>query len=101
MKKPLLMTALKNRFKKVGNYEYYLKNININGVKRGCDGFIRNPENGKIVYLTTEYVCGNCYKPLANKMMYRTAKDLKDFSGGENQWCVESELVDKVVKALT
>ena len=94
------MTALKNRFKKVGNYEYYLKNININGVKRGCDGFIRNPENGKIVYLTTEYVCGNCYKPLANKMMYRTAKDLKDYTGETNQWCMENELVDKVVKAL-
>lgn len=94
------MTALKNRFKKVGNYEQYLKNININGVKRGCDGFIRNPENGKIVYLTTEYVCGNCYKPLANKMMYRTAKDLKDYTGETNQWCMENELVDKVVKAL-
>ena len=100
MKKPLLMTALKNRFKKVGNYEQYLKNININEVKRGCDGFIRNPENGKIVYLTTEYVCGNCYKPLANKMMYRTAKDLKDYTGETNQWCMENELVDKVVKAL-
>ena len=100
MKKPLLMTALKNRFKKVGNYEYYLKNININGVKRGCDGFIRNPENGKIVYLTTEYVCGNFYKQLSNKMMYRTAKDLKDYTGETNQWCMENELVDKVVKAL-
>lgn len=101
MKKPLLMTALKNRFKKVGDYEYHLKNININGVKRGCSGFIRNPETGKTVYIDTEFVCGNCYKPLENKVMFRTAKNLKDYSGGINQWCTENELVDKVVKALT
>ncbi len=100
MKKPLLMTALKNRFKKVGNYKCHLKNININGVKRGCSGFIKNPETEKIIYLTTEYVCGNCYKPLENKVMFRTAKDFKDYTGGTNQWCMENELVDKVVKAL-
>lgn len=100
MKKPLLMTALKNRFKKVGDYEYYLKNININGSKRGCSGFIKNPETKKIVYLTTEYVCGNCYKPFENKVMYRKAKDLKDYTGGTNRWCLESELVNEVVKAL-
>ena len=33
-------------------------------------------------------------------MMYRTAKDLKDYTGETNQWCMENELVDKVVKAL-
>lgn len=95
--KPILATTLRNQFKKVGEYEYYLKNIVINGVKKGCSGFIKNPTNHKIIYLTTEAVC---YEPLKDKVMFRTAKHLKDYTGGINQWCNREELVEKVAEAL-
>ena len=32
--------------------EFYLENILINGVKKGCSGFIKNKNNGSIVYVT-------------------------------------------------
>lgn len=97
MAKVLLSTALKNRFKKVGNFEYYLKNIRLNGVSKGCSGFIKNPVNGKIVYLTTEK---SCYQTLANKSMYRTAVSLSDYRGGRNQFCLDDDLVRCVVREL-
>ena len=97
MNKPLLMTTVKNRFKKVGEYEFYLKNININGVKKGCSGFIKNPQNEKIVYINTE---SSCYQPLSDKILYRTAESLRDWTGGRNQWCKEDELVKSVSMIL-
>ena len=53
--KLLLSTKLKNEIKKIpGDYTFYLKNIKINGVTRGCSGFIRNNKNNTYVYVDTE-----------------------------------------------
>lgn len=45
---PILMTKVKNAVKKaLGNdIRFKLRNIDINGCKRGCSGFITNPANG-------------------------------------------------------
>jgi hypothetical protein len=82
----ILATKLKNKFP--SEFDVQLKNIIINGDKRGCSGFISY--NGKIVYVTTE--------PLGTMgLMYRTAKHNKDYQGGANQW---AKGVDNLVSAV-
>jgi hypothetical protein len=70
----LLATKLKNQFSSV--HQVHLKNISVNGDKRGCSGFIQR--GGAIVYVNTE-VLGGGY-------LYRTAAHLKDYSGGVNRY---------------
>ena len=78
--------------------ENHLYNIQVNGQKRGCSGFIVNENTGKCIYLTTESFM---YKPLNGKYMFRLAKDVKDFKGEENQWAESFDtLVKKVAKCL-
>ena len=70
----LLSTKLKNQFS--GAYTCNLKNVAINGNKRGCTGFIALGD--KIVYVNTEVLGG--------RYLYRTAQHLKDYVGGQNRY---------------
>lgn len=90
----LLMTKLKNAIKsQLPNAEFFLKNININGVKRGCSGFIKYDD--VIVYVNTETT-------LVSGLMYRYAKNLKDYTGCKNMWVPEKDnkYTDAIVDAL-
>jgi len=71
----ILATKLRNRF--LSTHTVALKNISVNGDKRGCSGFIARGD--RIVYVNTE-PCGSL------GYMYRTAKHFKDYTGGVNQW---------------
>jgi len=70
----ILSTKLKNQF--TGATVCALKNIAVNGDKRGCSGFISR--DSAIVYVNTE-VLGGGY-------LYRTAQHLKDYTGGVNRY---------------
>jgi hypothetical protein len=70
----LLATKLKNQFTPA--HQVHLKNISVNGDKRGCSGFIQRGD--VIVYVNTE-VLGGGY-------LYRTAAHLKDYTGGVNRY---------------
>ena len=70
----ILSTKLKNQF--TGATVCALKNIAVNGDKRGCSGFISR--DSAIVYVNTE-VLGGGY-------LYRTATHLKDYTGGVNRY---------------
>lgn len=70
----LLATKLKNQFP--STHLVALKNIAVNGDKRGCSGFIQRDD--KIAYVNTE-VLGGGY-------LYRTAAHMKDYSGGVNRY---------------
>lgn len=95
---PLMAVKLKNRFNNsFPLLETHLKNIKINGDPRGCSGFILNPANGKIAYLTTEE---SAYGPLRGKIMYRTAEHLKDYRGGRNLWSTDADIVSDVMDLL-
>lgn len=85
----ILSTKLKNKFLSV--YDIQLKNIIINGDKRGCSGFISY--NNNIVYINTETLsCG---------LLYRTAKHNKDYTGGVNHYAKNiDDLVINVTKLL-
>ena len=98
----ILSVKLKNELKKICDgmsLEFKLKNISVNGQKRGCSGFIKNNENGKILYINTE---SSCYSPLSKKTMFRYANDFNDFSGkgGYNQWANNENLFLELKKAL-
>jgi hypothetical protein len=85
----ILSTKLRNRF--LSTHNVTLKNISVNGDKRGCSGFIER--EGAIVYVNTE-VLGGGY-------LYRTAKHLKDYSGGVNQYAKDlNSLVDGINSLL-
>ena len=87
MLKPVLMTRLKNEInKKKPGMSIYLKNISINKVKKGCSGFVQNPTNGSIVYVTTEE---STVGP--EKFMCRYADHLKDYRGYHNRWTTGTE----------
>lgn len=70
----ILATKLKNQF--TGATVCALKNIAVNGDKRGCSGFITRGD--AIVYVNTE-VLGGGY-------LYRTAAHMKDYTGGVNRY---------------
>lgn len=86
-------------------YEVYTKNIDINGQKRGCSGFIKNSVTGKICYITTEPFfdnkCGSgLWGEKDNAIMMRTAKHIKDYSGGVNLWLGVDDIIT-MAKNLT
>lgn len=87
----LLMTKLKNEIKsQLPNAKFFLKNININGVKRGCSGFIKYDD--VIVYVNTETT-------IILGLMYRYAENLKDYKGCTNMWAPEKD--NKYINAIT
>lgn len=92
----MLKTKVKNLFK-FKNYDINLDNININGRRVGCSGFITNPENGLTVYLNTER---SCYGPISDKNLVRYARSTKDYTGGFNEFVNDDNLLRKVVAML-
>ena len=84
----LLATKLKNNLNKA--YTVNLKNIAINGNKRGCSGFVSH--NDKVVYINTETLC--------NGYLYRIAQHTKDYTGGINRYAKTLEDLIKGVNAL-
>ena len=105
--KPILSVALKNALKKeLGDgMEYSFKNIIINGVKWGCSGFVRNPDNQVTVYINTELRTQASYMPSTASEyghLVRYAANMKDFRGCRNRTDSHSltDIVDSVSKML-
>jgi hypothetical protein len=96
----ILSTKLKNAINKHANgmdLTFTLKNISINGSKRGCSGFIRNNANGSVMYVTTERSCATFLKPY----MYRYADNEKDYTGYRNRWAKTfDELATEICRLL-
>ena len=101
--KAKLVNQLKLEAEKQGmKIEIFLKNISVNGAKRGCSGHVVNKTTGSCAYLNTE---GSCYSPLAGKAMYRLARDVKDYSStslrnGNNRWTEQENLASSVILLL-
>lgn len=82
-----------------------IKNISVNGQIRGCSGFITNLETSKVCYVTTEpFFDGGTgsglYKNPNNAIMMRSAKNLCDYTGGQNRWLPFEKIVE-TAKLLT
>ena len=82
--------------------EMFIKNITVNGAKRGCSGYVVNKATGSCAYLNTE---GSVLSSLAGKSMYRLARDTKDYSSvslrnGNNRWTEDENLASSVIFLL-
>lgn len=99
MPKVILSQKLKNAIEKKIGHElvFNLKNTLINGEKRGCWGYISNPNNHVTVFVDTER---SCLPSLGSLIRY--AKNSKDSSGGRNRNGFHSldDIVDEVVRML-
>lgn len=93
----LLATKLKNAIKREmpeTNVEFVLHNINVNGRKLGCSGFVVNKDNGMVMYV-------NIDTPKRLGYLYRRAKSTSDYVGGYNRFAnTEAELVKGIVDGL-
>lgn len=88
----ILSTKLKNALNKTGaELRFNLKNINVNGVKRGCSGFIINEHTGTVVYVNTEMCIPYGY-------MYRFADNDRDYTGYHNRW---AETLDDLISGIS
>jgi hypothetical protein len=90
----MLKTRLKNALG--DGFELQVNNININGSKRGCSGFIINKKTGRIAYINTEVNFVSYLKPI----LLRTAEHTKDYHGGINHLVDEKDIL-KTVLTLT
>lgn len=80
-----------------------LRNVDIDGQKRGCTGFIVNSETGKTCYIDTEpFFDGGEGSGLWNDpnkaVMMRTAENVHDYTGGRNQWLPLQDIVSTAVR---
>lgn len=91
------MIINRNKWEEQLNLDFHLKNIIINGVKRGCSGFVVNTDNNLCVYVNTEK---SVYGPLHNKILYRYADGIKDFTGHRNQFCEEDKIAEGILSLL-
>lgn len=92
---PKVRNALKKMFDK-DELDIKIKNIDVNGSKRGCSGFVKNNTNGVIVYLNTE-------DTLSGRHLFcRYAGNMKDFRGiGANMIAKDfNEFIEKVADSL-
>ena len=96
----ILAVKLKNALKKANekygyDLKFDIKNIIVNGAKRGCSGFVTNTQNGSCVYTDTERTC------CANLgVMYRYADNNKDYSGYCNRWTGRVYTVDSLANEI-
>lgn len=96
----ILAVKLKNALKKANekygyDLKFDIKNIIVNGAKRGCSGFVTNTQNGSCVYTNTERTC------CANLgVMYRYADNNKDYTGYYNRWTGRVYTVDSLATEI-
>lgn len=92
-----LKNAIRAAFGNVEDLEFQLRNIVVNGQKRGCSGFVRNKSNNAVVYINTEPTTYGALPPY----MYRYADDMSDFRGYRNRFAETlNELAAEVAKML-
>ena len=94
--KPLLATKLKNQITAIDSVLIVtLRNVSVNGVKFGCSGFITDPRTGRHVYVNTDH-----NHQTNTKALYRTAKDTRDYTGGQNHFASYEDLAAAAVSLL-
>lgn len=95
--RPLLAVKLRNEILALNpDLQVHLRNVDVNGTKMGCSGFITDPGTGAAVYLNTDHNHGTSY----DHAYYRTARDTKDYRGGTNHFSDYASLARNAVALL-
>ena len=83
------------------NFTFHLKNVSVNGQRRGCSGFIVENSTGKIVWVDTEpFFTGGLFGNSNQTLLYRFAKHIKDYSGLGNHWGRCENIADHISSLL-
>lgn len=97
----LLATKLKNAVKRLdpdGLIEPVgVRNIVVNGQRRGCSGHFVHKVTGNVVEINTEH---GSLGDLDGRILCRYSDSVKDWRGGRNQWIPEKEFAAHVVAML-
>lgn len=94
--KPLAAIKLRNQILALNpNAVVALKNVRVNGALFGCTGFVSTPDGSRHVYVSTDHNHGT-----NRKAMYRTAKHIKDYTGGSNRFAEYDNVAQAVVGLL-
>lgn len=100
MTPPLLAVKLRNQLRKLDpTLEVELKNINVNGMKRGCSGYITDPRTGRVIYVDTEALL----LPILGGAMWRAVavKGRSYTPGGSwNYYSKEERLAHDILEAF-
>lgn len=72
-----------------------LKNVRINRVLQGCNGFVTDPNTGRVVYISTDRNHGT-----VRNALYRTAKNTHDYTGGMNHFADWDKVAEAAVQLL-
>lgn len=91
------VTKVRNAMKKAGYELVNASNNRRNNVLEGSSGFIKDPASGRLVYFSAD--ASACYN--GNKILYRTAKHDRDYTGGTNRYADFSELGKAVADLFT
>lgn len=94
----LLTRAVKNRMLKVDpNLEFDIHQVNVNGRKMGCSGYVTDPETGNVIYLSTDFI-----EVIGQHMdvMFRTVRDKNDTHGLTNHWASDDTFAAEAVHLL-
>lgn len=100
MTPPLLSVKFRNQLHKLNPaLAVELKNININGRKVGCTGYITDPRTGRVIYVDTESLS---QPPLGGALWRAVAvKDQSHTPGGSrNYYSAEDRLARDIVEAF-
>ena len=86
------VTKVRNAMKKAGYELVNASNNRCNNVLEGSSGFIKDPASGRLVYFSAD--ASACYN--GDKVLYRTAKHDRDYTGGANRYVDFSKLAEAV-----
>ena len=91
------VTKVRNAMRKAGYELVNASNNRRNNVLEGSSGFIKDPASGRLVYFSAD--ASACYN--GDKVLYRTAKHDRDYTGGTNRYADFSELGKAVENLFT
>lgn len=86
------VTKMRNAMRKAGYELVNASNNRCNNVLEGSSGFIKDPVSGRLVYFSAD--ASACYN--GGKVLYRTARHDRDWTGGTNCYADFSDLAESV-----
>lgn len=86
------VTKVRNAMRKAGFELVNASNNRCNNVLEGSSGFIKDPKSGRLVYFSAD--ASACFN--GDKVLYRTAKHDRDYTGGTNRYADFSKLSEAV-----
>lgn len=86
------ITKFRNRVKKWGFEVVDGYNLRVNSIGVGCGGFLKKKGDDRLVYFNTDNLIG--------KVLFRTAQDINDFTGGVNCYATFDDSLNEGLERL-